>query len=96
MAERFKADGFAGEITIDSVGTGGGFERFCKTGETDISNASRPIKDEEAENCKAVWRHRRPALIEHDIELGHPERRGDLVLYHTHACAVADRILAGL
>jgi phosphate binding protein len=56
MADRFKADGFAGEITIDSIGTGGGFERFCKTGETDISNASRPIKDEEAENCKAIGR----------------------------------------
>ncbi len=56
MAERFKADGFAGEITIDSIGTGGGFERFCKTGETDISNASRAIKDAEAENCKAINR----------------------------------------
>ena len=56
MADRFKADGFAGEITIDSIGTGGGFERFCKTGETDISNASRPIKDEEAANCQAIGR----------------------------------------
>jgi phosphate transport system substrate-binding protein len=56
MAERFKADGFGGEITIDSVGTGGGFERFCKTGETDISNASRKIKDEEAANCQSIGR----------------------------------------
>jgi phosphate transport system substrate-binding protein len=56
MADRFKADGFAGEVTIDSIGTGGGFERFCKTGESDISNASRPIKDEEAANCQAVGR----------------------------------------
>ena len=56
MAERFKADGFAGEITIDSIGTGGGFERFCKTGETDISNASRAIKDAEVENCLAINR----------------------------------------
>jgi phosphate binding protein len=56
MADRFKADGFAGEITIDSIGTGGGFERFCKTGETDISNASRAIKDEEAANCEAIGR----------------------------------------
>jgi phosphate transport system substrate-binding protein len=56
MAERFKDEGFAGNITIDSIGSGAGFERFCKTGETDISNASRKIKDSEAENCKAIGR----------------------------------------
>ena len=33
-------------------GTGGGFKKFC-AGETDISDASRPIKDEEAAECKA-------------------------------------------
>jgi phosphate binding protein len=56
MAERFIEEGFTGEITIDSVGTGGGFERFCKTGESDIANASRPIKDEETANCEALGR----------------------------------------
>jgi phosphate binding protein len=56
MAERFKLEGYAGEITIDSIGSGAGFERFCKTGETDISNASRKIKDAEVENCKAIGR----------------------------------------
>jgi len=56
MAERFKDEGYAGNITIDSIGSGAGFERFCKTGETDISNASRKIKDSEAENCKAIGR----------------------------------------
>jgi phosphate binding protein len=56
MAERFKSEGFAGEITIDSIGSGGGFERFCKTGETDVANASRAIKDAEVENCKAINR----------------------------------------
>jgi len=56
MAERFKDEGFAGNTTIDSIGSGAGFERFCKTGETDISNASRKIKDSEAENCKAIGR----------------------------------------
>jgi phosphate transport system substrate-binding protein len=56
MAEIFVEDGYAGNITIDSVGTGGGFERFCKAGETDISNASRPIKDAEKENCAAIGR----------------------------------------
>ena len=35
-------------VTVGISGTGGGFERFC-VGETDISNASRPIKDEEPE-----------------------------------------------
>ncbi|MDP2327787.1 MAG: PstS family phosphate ABC transporter substrate-binding protein [Dehalococcoidia bacterium] len=33
-------------------GTGGGFEKFCR-GETEISDASRPIKDSEREACKA-------------------------------------------
>ncbi len=56
LAERFVDEGYAGNITIDSVGTGGGFERFCKAGETDIANASRPIKDSEVENCAAIGR----------------------------------------
>lgn len=56
MAERFQDEGFAGQITIDSIGSGGGFERFCETGETDVSNASRPIKDGELEACAALGR----------------------------------------
>jgi phosphate binding protein len=56
LAERFREEGYAGSITIDSVGTGGGFERFCQAGETDIANASRPIKDSEAEACRAIGR----------------------------------------
>jgi len=56
MANLFISEGFSGKITIDSIGTGAGFERFCSTGETDISNASRPIKDEEAANCQAIGR----------------------------------------
>jgi len=56
MAERFNEEGFAGEITIDSIGSGAGFERFCKTGETDVSNASRKIKDSEVVNCAAIGR----------------------------------------
>ena len=38
-------------VNIGVSGTGGGFERFCGEGSTDISNASRPIKDEEAQTC---------------------------------------------
>lgn len=56
MAERFQDEGFTGHITIDSIGSGGGFERFCETGETDVSNASRPIKDGEVEACAALGR----------------------------------------
>ena len=56
MADLFRQEGFAGEITIDSVGTGGGFERFCVAGDTDIANASRPIKDEELANCESIGR----------------------------------------
>ena len=56
MAERFKDEGYAGDITIDSIGTGAGFERFCKAGETDIANASRAIKQEETDACAAIGR----------------------------------------
>ena len=50
-AEAFNAKNPDVNITVGTSGTGGGFEVFCK-GETDISNASREIKDEEAEACK--------------------------------------------
>ncbi len=56
MAERFQDEGFVGQITIDSIGSGAGFERFCVTGETDIANASRPIKASEAASCRAIGR----------------------------------------
>ncbi len=39
-------------ITVDGPGTGDGFARFC-AGETDVSDASRPIKAEEVESCAA-------------------------------------------
>ena len=38
-------------VTVGVSGTGGGFKKFCR-GETDISGASRPIKDEEKALCK--------------------------------------------
>ena len=56
VAEKFREEGYAGNITIDSIGSGAGFERFCKTGETDVANASRKIKDSESENCAAIGR----------------------------------------
>ncbi len=60
VAEQFKAEGFNGNINIASIGSGGGFERFCKTGETDISNASRAIKESEVQNCAALTPPRTP------------------------------------
>ncbi|MGC9468369.1 MAG: PstS family phosphate ABC transporter substrate-binding protein [Anaerolineae bacterium] len=56
MAERFKDEGYSGNITIDSIGSGAGFERFCVEGETDIANASRPIKDAERASCEEIGR----------------------------------------
>ncbi len=56
MAERFQEEGFAGQITVDSIGSGAGFERFCVAGETDVSNASRPIRSSEVENCQKIGR----------------------------------------
>ena len=56
MAERFQDEGYSGNITIDSIGSGAGFERFCVEGETDVSNASRGIKDSEVESCRAIGR----------------------------------------
>ena len=44
------------EYSIDSIGSGGGFERFCVEGASDISNASRAIKDSEVESCGEIGR----------------------------------------
>ncbi len=41
----------ASRVTVGVAGTGGGFQRFC-AGETDLSDASRPIKPEEAAACR--------------------------------------------
>jgi phosphate transport system substrate-binding protein len=51
-AEDFQAQNPGVQVTVGISGTGGGFERFC-AGETDLSDASRPIKDdEEVPVCK--------------------------------------------
>lgn len=49
-AESFNAENSGVDITVGTSGTGGGFEVFCK-GETDISNASRAIADDEVQAC---------------------------------------------
>lgn len=56
MAERFRDEGFIGNITVDSIGSGAGFERFCGAGESDISNASRAINQDEVALCEAIGR----------------------------------------
>ncbi|CAN5739211.1 PstS family phosphate ABC transporter substrate-binding protein [soil metagenome] len=43
------------EYTIDSIGSGGGLERFCVEGASDIANASRQINDEETAACTDTW-----------------------------------------
>jgi phosphate transport system substrate-binding protein len=54
VAEDFqKAKKGAVKVTVGISGTGGGFKKFCR-GETDISNASRPILAKEMADCKAA------------------------------------------
>jgi phosphate transport system substrate-binding protein len=51
VAERFQQDHADVNIDIQSTGSGGGFENFFCPGDSDINNASRPMKDSERENC---------------------------------------------
>ncbi|HWH28844.1 MAG TPA: PstS family phosphate ABC transporter substrate-binding protein, partial [Mycobacteriales bacterium] len=51
-AELFQEENSGVNVVVGTSGTGGGFEKFC-AGETDISDASRPIKDEEAAICES-------------------------------------------
>ncbi|MEW5862752.1 MAG: PstS family phosphate ABC transporter substrate-binding protein [Pseudomonadota bacterium] len=52
VAEEFqKAKKGAVRVTVGISGTGGGFKKFCR-GETDVSNASRPILKKEMEDCQ--------------------------------------------
>jgi phosphate transport system substrate-binding protein len=50
VAEEFKTAAPGISVTVGISGTGGGFKRFV-AGETDISDASRPIKKEEHDKC---------------------------------------------
>ncbi|MQA88453.1 MAG: phosphate ABC transporter substrate-binding protein PstS family protein [Streptosporangiales bacterium] len=49
-AEQFMTQNPGVQVTVGTPGTGGGFEKFC-AGETDISDASRPIEDDEKQVC---------------------------------------------
>ena len=50
-AELFQNENPDVQVTVGTSGTGGGFEKFCN-GETEISDASRPIADDEIEACQ--------------------------------------------
>ncbi len=50
VAEEFQKQQRGVRVTVGISGTGGGFKKFC-AGETDLSNASRPIKPSEVELC---------------------------------------------
>ena len=52
VADYFNEAGSPAQIDVEGPGTGDGFELFCN-GESDISDASRPIKQEEADVCEA-------------------------------------------
>lgn len=52
-ADLFRDEEAGVNVSVATSGTGGGFKVFC-AGETDISNASRAIKDEEAAECEAA------------------------------------------
>ncbi len=51
VAEDFGKASGGTKVMVGISGTGGGFKRFCR-GETDISNASRPIKEKEISACR--------------------------------------------
>jgi phosphate transport system substrate-binding protein len=51
VAEEFQKANPGTKVTVGISGTGGGFKKFC-SGETDVSDASRPIKPTEVELCQ--------------------------------------------
>ena len=52
VANEFEKQNPGISIAVEGPGTGDGFKKFC-SGETDVSDASRAIKAEEAEDCAA-------------------------------------------
>lgn len=56
VAEEFGRTGYVVDVSVGASGTGGGFKKFCK-GETDISDASRPVKGKEIKVCEEAGIH---------------------------------------
>jgi len=53
MAEEFMTEHENVNVTVDSTGSGGGFENWFCPGDSDINGASRPITDAEVEQCSS-------------------------------------------
>jgi phosphate transport system substrate-binding protein len=53
VAESFSSRNTRAAVSVDGPGTGDGFELFCD-GETDLSDASRPMEPEEVADCEAA------------------------------------------
>ncbi|HRC40698.1 PstS family phosphate ABC transporter substrate-binding protein [Nostocoides sp.] len=64
-AELFMDANTGVNITVGTSGTGGGFKKFC-AGQTAISNASRPIKEEEIALCKAAGIEYQEVIVAND------------------------------
>ena len=64
-AELFMGENSGVNITVGTSGTGGGFKKFCE-GQTQISNASRPIKDEEKAACAAKGIEYQEVIVAND------------------------------
>jgi phosphate transport system substrate-binding protein len=56
VVEEFRAGGSSAQISVDSIGTGAGFKRFCGETDLDIVDASRAITAAEQEQCAARGR----------------------------------------
>ena len=52
VAEEFHAANAGVDVTVGFAGTGGGFKKFCN-GETDMNDASRPIKTADTADAKS-------------------------------------------
>ncbi len=56
MLQRLQADGFAGAVTDESVGSSAGYRQFCVDGSSDIAAASRPMNQNEFAACRKIGR----------------------------------------
>ena len=77
------------KVTVGEAGTGGGFEVFC-AGQTDISDASRPIEEDEVAACEARRRrvHRAPGRDRRAHRRRHPDLAVD--------CLTTDQLIDAL
>lgn len=66
MVEKFKDEGFNGKVSLEAIGSGNGFVKFCE-GATDISNSSRYIKEDEIANCQSIGREPIGFLVGTDL-----------------------------